>query len=66
MICKSCNSGNQKQFAAEINLHFRDFNDRDKPALLVFPEVSVCLDCGTSQFKIPDKELEELKGDIAA
>ena len=31
--------------------------DPDKPAVFVFPELLVCLRCGTTQFVIPETEL---------
>ena len=38
-----------------------------QPTVWVFPEVVVCLDCGTAEFVVPDKELRQLaKGDAAA
>ena len=38
----------------------------DKPVVWVFPEVVVCLDCGTAEF-VPEAELRQLaRGDAAA
>jgi hypothetical protein len=62
--CKSCGSVNQKKFSAEICIHLPDIN---KPVVWVFPEVVVCLDCGTAEFVVPEAELRQLaKGDAAA
>jgi hypothetical protein len=64
MHCKSCGSVNQKKFNAEICIHFPDI---DKPVVWLFPEVVVCLDCGTAEFVVPEAELRQLaKGDAAA
>ena len=61
MACKSCGSVNQKKFSAEMGIHFPD-----KPTVWVFPEVIVCLDCGTAEFAVPEAELRQLaKGDAA-
>ena len=67
MPCKSCGSVNQRKFSAEIGIHFLGLNDINKPVVWVFPEVVVCLDCGTAEFAIPEEELRQLaKGDAAA
>ena len=65
--CKSCGSVNQKKFSAEMGIHFPELKDIDKPVVWVFPEVVVCLDCGTAEFAVPEAELRQLsKGDAAA
>jgi hypothetical protein len=65
--CKSCGSVNQKKFSAEMGIHFPELKDIDKPVVWVFPEVVVCLDCGTTEFAVPEAELRQLaKGDAAA
>ena len=64
MPCKSCKSLNQSKFTAEIAIHFPELNNIDKPVVWVFPEVVVCLNCGTAEFAVPEAELRELaKGD---
>ena len=46
---------------------FPELKDIDKPVASVFPEVAVCLDCGTAEFVVPEAELCQLaKGDAAA
>jgi hypothetical protein len=67
MPCKSCGSVNQKKFSAEMGIHFPELKDIDKPVVWVFPEVVVCLDCGTAEFAVPEAELRQLaKADAAA
>jgi hypothetical protein len=67
MLCKSCRSVNQKKFSAEMALHFPGLKDIDKPAVWVFADVVVCLDCGTAAFAVAEAELRQLaKGDAAA
>ena len=67
MPCKSCGSGNQSKFCGEIAVHFPGLKNIDKPIVWVFPEVVVCLDCGTAEFAVPEAELRQLvKGDAAA
>ena len=57
MSCLLCSSGNQREFTAEVNVHFTGLNNLDKPSVFVFPEVLVCLDCGFSHFATPKTEL---------
>lgn len=55
--CEFCASGNQAGFPAEMIIHFSGFQNVDKPGVLVFPELWVCLDCGYSRFEVPETEL---------
>jgi hypothetical protein len=57
MRCTSCASGHHVEFTAEVNIHFRGLQNLDRPGVLVFPNVVVCLDCGFSRFTIPKTEL---------
>jgi len=66
MPCKSCGSENLGRFRGEIAVHFPGLINLDKPIVWVFPEILVCLDCGTAQFAIPESQLRLLqKGDTA-
>jgi hypothetical protein len=60
MSCAVCISGDQVEFNAEINIHLRGRKNVDHPGILVFPKLSVCLVCGSSQFSIPENELSHL------
>ena len=67
MSCKSCGSVSQKKFTAEMGIRFLGLENIDKPVVWVFPEVVVCLDCGTAEFAVPEAELRQLaEGDTAA
>jgi hypothetical protein len=67
MPCESCGSTNQSKFTAEIGIHFPGLKNIDKPAVWVFPEIVVCLECGTAQFTLLETELRQLaRGDAAA
>jgi hypothetical protein len=66
MKCALCGSSNQVEFSAEINIHFRDLKNLDKPSVLVFPKLLACLDCGFSRFIIPETQLWALREEIAA
>ena len=60
MQCKSCGSHNQTEFNAEINVHFPGLKNVDKPAVLVFPKLLLCLDCGFTEFTLSESELHLL------
>jgi hypothetical protein len=66
MLCKSCGSAHQKKFSAEMGIHFLGRNNLDKPVVWVFPELVVCLNCGTAEFAVPEAELRQLASRDAA
>lgn len=41
----------------QMGIHFLGLENIDKPTVWVFPEVVVCLDCGTAEFADPEAEL---------
>jgi len=57
MSCVSCQSGNQSEFSAEMLIHFNGRKNIDTPGALIFPKILVCVDCGSSQFTVPETEL---------
>lgn len=57
MSCLLCASNHQVEFPAEMIIHFDGLRNLDKPGVWVFPKVLVCLDCGSSLFRLPEKEL---------
>jgi hypothetical protein len=40
--------------------------NQDKPGVLVFPKLLVCLDCGFTEFSIPKTDLRLLGAGVAA
>jgi predicted nucleic-acid-binding Zn-ribbon protein len=67
MPCARCYSGNQSAFPGEIAIHSSGRENLDKPHVLVFPEILVCLDCGFSEFLVAEKDLRLLgKGDLSS
>ena len=60
-VCKFCQSSNRRAFDAEIAIHFPGLDGLDKAAVWVFPSISVCLNCGVSEFTVPKQELQGLK-----
>lgn len=65
MTCRSCGSENQTKSSAEINIHFSGLTNLDKPAVLVFPKLLVCLDCGFTGFTMAETELGLLGAGVA-
>jgi hypothetical protein len=61
MPCKSCQSERQCNFDGELAVHFRGLKGLDKPIVWVFPTIVVCLDCGSTEFAIPETELRVLR-----
>ena len=67
MSCKSCHSENQREFNGEVAIHFLGLKGLDKPIVWVFPKIGVCLDCGFTEFVVPETELGLLvEGDATA
>ncbi len=53
MPCRSCASENQKEFGSEISIHFPGRKGLDRTAVLVFPRLVICTNCGFTEFTIP-------------
>ena len=66
MPCKSCGSDNRNQFNAEIAIHFPGLERLDKPIVWVFPNLLICMDCGTAEFALPEADLRLLATGKAA
>ena len=60
MTCNRCNSDKQGVFNGEFAIHFRALEGLDKPIVWVFPEIVVCLNCGVTEFTVPERELQVL------
>jgi hypothetical protein len=60
MYCASCASGDLTEFTAEMNINLSGHKNLDKPGVLVFPKVWVCLECGFSRFTTPRTDLRLL------
>ena len=41
-------------------IHVPGLKNIDKPIVWVFPEIVVCLDCGTAEFAVLEAELRQL------
>jgi hypothetical protein len=66
MACKACQSVNQREFPAEISIHFPHMRSLDKSSVWAFPTLLVCLDCGLAEFILLNAELSMLAKAIAA
>jgi hypothetical protein len=60
MTCKSCASESPLHFGADLVIHFPSREGLDKPAVRVLPKLLVCMNCGFTEFAIPQSELKEL------
>jgi len=60
MPCTSCGSENLRKFKAEIGIVLPGFLRLFDPTVFVWPELVVCLACGTAQFAVPERELRLL------
>ena len=57
VTCFSCHSVKQAELTAEMVVHFPWPKCLDNPGIFLFPKLLVCLDCGSSRFSVPEKEL---------
>jgi len=57
MTCRVCISENQSRFGTEIAIHLPGLST---PPVFLFPKVVVCLDCGFTEFVVPEAELRRL------
>ena len=58
--CPACFSKQQKLFNGEVAVHFPGLDGLHKPIVWVFPKMTVCMDCGAAQFRVPERELQVL------
>jgi hypothetical protein len=66
MRCKSCGSEELRNFGGEIAIHFLGVRNVDKSIVWVFPQLVVCLNCGTAEFAVPEDQLRLLARGHAA
>jgi hypothetical protein len=60
LTCTECGSDKLAKFTAEIAVHFSGPDSLNKPHILVFPQVLVCLNCGNARFTVPESQLRIL------
>lgn len=61
MLCQSCQSTSRVRFSAEIAIHVPGHENLNTPHILVFPNVVICLDCGWTNFTVPEAELRSIR-----
>jgi hypothetical protein len=59
--CKHCDSVRLGNFSGELAIHFTGLAGLNKPIVWVFPNLLVCLDCGLTEFIVPERELQVLR-----
>jgi hypothetical protein len=64
MACNKCSSENQSTFNSEVAVHFPGLKGLDKPIVWVFPKLAICLDCGFTEFTVPESETRVLREGI--
>ena len=64
MSCGSCKSNKRSSFGGEVAIHFSGLEGLNNPIVWVFPKLLVCLDCGLTEFRVPESELRVLAQDI--
>jgi len=53
MICPKCQSSSLASIPAEIRLYRNRYRTLSHPPMTPSPDITVCLDCGWSEFLIP-------------
>jgi hypothetical protein len=66
MQCTLCQSVNFAEFTTEMMIHFSGRINIDHPGIPAFPNVLVCLNCGSSHFTVPATNLTLLASRTAA
>jgi hypothetical protein len=66
MRCKSCGSEWLANFNGECAIHFSGLKNIDEPVVWVFPKLLICLNCGATEFAVPEDQLRLLAKSRAA
>jgi hypothetical protein len=61
MACGACGSEKQREFSAEMIIHFPGREGLEKPAVPVLTKLMVCFTCGCTVFTIPDADIRLLE-----
>ena len=59
-VCKSCQLENQHTFNGEVAIHFPGPKGLDKPIVFVYPKLLVCMNCGFTEFAVPETGLRQV------
>jgi hypothetical protein len=66
MAYKQCDSDNQREFGSEIVIRYPRLKGLEKPIVMVFQKLSVCLHCGFTELTVPRSELRLFEPDAPA
>ncbi len=66
MTCARCGSDKCSKFTTEVAIHSPGLEGLNKPIVCVFPELSLCLNCGKAEFIVPSDDLRKLERDDPA
>ena len=66
MVCKLCGADHRNDFGAEIVIHAPEPLGLNQAALMVFPRLAICSQCGFTEFVIAQDELRLLMQSVAA
>lgn len=58
--CRVCGSEHLQKLRGEIAMRVPGLKNIDKPVVWLFPDIVVCMDCGISEFAVPEDELRML------
>ena len=57
MSCSACHSRNLREFDSEITIHIdQGIDDLTKSNAVVFPKITICMDCGFMQGQIKEDD----------
>jgi hypothetical protein len=65
MTCLSCGSTKHAELTAEMLIHSPGLKNIDKPGVWLFPKLLICLNCGSSQFTVPEAEWASVAKNLA-
>jgi len=66
MPCQKCGSNNLVKLKGELTASYPTIEGIKTAPVYICQDLSVCLDCGLTEIRIPAKELELLKKSKAA
>ena len=55
-----CACENQREFNGEVAIHFPRIKGLQKPIVMIFSKVRVCMDCGYADLTVSERELSVL------
>jgi hypothetical protein len=65
MRCQSCQSTRQVELPGELAVHFPGRENLSTPLVFVFPDIVLCLDCGSAKFTVPEGELQSIRDGVS-